>query len=342
MVEIKILAAEFNLFAVNNNFALAGGASSEGLGPLERAQKFFCDFLPVAADFIYVLNSVRASLHDLQHAKTVSDDERLAVQEHVNSCDRRLVQAYDDGLDWLANRAYRYFEARRKNKSSTVALVTFFRENRDQSGGFVTKGLRHKSVGVREEPKEFELSKHSVLAFLKQKLEEGQKVKATYIGNVPSAYKLNQFVHPSLKAISSKSGQMFAESYEGFWPAKIVRWKNVLPKKTLDHWQSLWNDGISSLGSIAAFPVTLANNELSEIIEAHFFGPETGLDKQEVFSAVVFESEGLNAFDLEDMLFGKILADCMFVFDGAMTHYFTTSMLRKQFGNAQKENRQGR
>jgi hypothetical protein len=325
MTDVKILPVEFS-FEPHIHLK-ADQVKIGGIDGLKAAQSFFCDFLPVAAAFIFELNSSRAKLHELK-----SDLDKISanvedVLAQVAICDERLAKSYSKGADWLAGRAYELINA--GNNSDTTRSVNIFSFFLNSDGNLTAQRIA--SYGPRKELKEIDVASHTLLATIKAARGKDDVVGPYYVDNIPDTYRNNQYFHPSLQPRENRGAAIFDKQYVKFLNRISVWRKRQLKAAVETQWNSLWTQGVKALGSSCVFPVTVANNSLSAEFESHFFGDSTGLHKAEVFSAITFDSSDLHSFSEYDRLFGKIVADCFFVFDGAAAHYKYTSELRKSF-----------
>ena len=325
-----MLSPSFSLVTIENqvNFELSGKKEKIELAYLKSAQDFFCDYLPVVTRFIYKLNYVRSELHGAAckvSSSEITDEEAVEI---IKKCDELLAREYSAGVDFVTNWAVRYFEDTKKVEGVTITTKNYFSENEQPCVAIV------RTKGVREQDLSSLIEDDSVAKrYKKAPSEENHKVGVFFSNNLIECFLDKGYKHPNIVKRNHSSAGILNKLYTGN-SNKICLWtRKKITAKVATQWTACWDSPENAIGSVCAFPVTLANNNLSRDLEDLFFGPSTRIDKNEVFSLLLFESKNLNAFDKADVLIGKILADALFAFDGATAHYRYGSRLRNTFGD---------
>lgn len=298
---------------------------------LQESQRFFCDFLPVAAGFIYEFNSVRNELYSI-----LEEDNSKKRNERVAECDARLLQAHYNGVEFIVKWARDYFCRSHHfidNPRNTVTVTVRYFYQDDSSGGDVAVTVA--SEGPRRAEREIDVLKDaSMVDFKYQEDGETEKKIGSFVCNDLIEWAVNyEFYHPSLKKENQASIKLVKDSYNSWWNKILWRTgKGRLTKSVREQWEACWTRSNASITSMCVFPITLANNTVSQRLKDALARSGLEFDSHEVFGTISLDSPDAYAFNVGDVLMARIWADALFTFAGPLTHYAYISNLRGQFG----------
>ena len=336
MTSNKFFSPSLSLISIEKliSIELDNRKQAQAFDGLREAQRFFCDFLPIATEFVYEYNSIRHELYELIGAKSRNADS-------VASVDDRLVSIHNKGVGFVARWASDYFikpHQFTKPRENVTVTIRYFGKN--ASGDYVAPVIQ--SVGPRRVESRIQVALDASLAeFKKSKRpnhmskDEGPSEKRTgaYIcNNLVDWAMQSRFFHPSLHEGNHRSLALLQKAYHSPYNRLFRNRSKRIAPKVIDQWKACWNESDEYITSIASFPITLANNSVPKKLADALTADGKSFDSHEVFGVIVLETPSPFAFNVGDVLMGRIWADALFTFAGAANHYYELSKLRKQLG----------